>query len=263
MPCQKTPYKISLVILGLWQANGQKCMGKAYLLLVANHLPIYAAHYKRFCKNSRNIVLAKCYKMEITYNSPAVLTFALLCTGITLADYTLPGFSEAFFSVSPYMSWANPLSYFRLFSHVFGHAGWGHLFSNLTLILLLGPMLEEKYGTRNLLIMMGMTAFITGLLNITLFSTGLMGASGIVFMFILLSSLTNFKSGHIPLTFLLVVGIFLGNELLNILHTEDGISQFAHIMGGVCGSVFGFKQQIPKAIAESEIPINEGLNNNP
>lgn len=197
--------------------------------------------------------------MEITYNSPAVLTFALLCTGITLADYTLAGFSEAFFSVSPYMEWTNPLSYFRLFSHALGHAGWAHLFSNLTLILLLGPMLEEKYGTRNLVTMMAMTALVTSMLNIMLFSTGLMGASGIVFMFILLSSLTNFKSGHIPLTFLLVVGIFLGNEVLNILDRQDGISQFAHIIGGICGSIFGFKQQTPQAISNNPISLDDRL----
>ncbi|MBK8472366.1 MAG: rhomboid family intramembrane serine protease [Sphingobacteriales bacterium] len=203
--------------------------------------------------------------MEITYNSPAVLTFSLICTGITLADYTLPGISEAFFSVSPGMSWLDPLSYFRLISHTIGHGGWGHLFGNLTLILLLGPMLEEKYGTKNLVLMMTMTSLVTVLLNITLFSTGLMGASGIVFMFILLSSLTNFKSGHIPLTFLLVVGIFLGNEILNILNQNDGISQFAHIIGGVCGSVFGFRTlppaSAPPPIAPtSDIPTNDRKN---
>ena len=71
------------------------------------------------------------------------------------------------------------------------------------------------------------------------FSTGLYGASGIVFMLILLSSLSRVKSGHIPLTFILVVALFLGKEILNSLR-PDGVSQFAHIVGGLCGSVFGF-----------------------
>ncbi len=188
--------------------------------------------------------------MQITYNSPVVLTYALLCTAITIVDQTtIQGFAEGLFSVSPYMDWTNPISYFRLFSHTLGHAGWGHLFNNLTLILLLGPMLEEKYGRRSLLIMMLITALVTGLLNITLFSTGLMGGSGIVFMFILLSSLTNFRTGEIPLSFLLVVFIFLGNEFVSALRA-DQISQFAHIMGGICGSIFGFRKQTNKQLFE-------------
>lgn len=190
--------------------------------------------------------------MQITYNSPVILTYALLCTAITVVDQTaFSGLSEGLFSVSPYMDWTNPISYFRLFSHVLGHAGWGHLFNNLTLILLLGPMLEEKYGPRSLLIMLLITALVTGLLNIALFSTGLLGGSGIVFMFILLSSLTNFRSGEVPLSFLLVVFIFLGNEFMSALGNDE-ISQFAHIMGGVCGSIFGFKKQQNKHLFEKQ-----------
>lgn len=182
--------------------------------------------------------------MQITYNSPVILTFALLCTGVTAANMSAVGsITESLFSVTPYMDWFNPISYLRLFSHIVGHADWDHLFGNMTILLLLGPMIEEKYGSRTLLIMMLITAFITGLLNIALFQTGLMGASGVVFMLVLLSSLTNFKAGHLPLTFLLVVAIFLGNEIINAL-SNDQISQFAHVMGGICGSIFGFKHQI-------------------
>jgi len=41
------------------------------------------------------------------------------------------------------------------------------------------------------------------------------GASGVVFMFILLSSFVNFKKGRIPITFILVVIIYLGGEVMN------------------------------------------------
>ena len=99
--------------------------------------------------------------------------------------------------------------------------------------------IEEKYGSNNLLIMILATALITALLNIFLFNTGLWGASGIVFMFIILVSFTNVREGQIPLTFILVALLFVGKEVMQSL-SMDNVSQFAHILGGVCGSFFGF-----------------------
>ena len=144
-----------------------------------------------------------------------------------------------FFAVGTSINLADPLSIFSLFSHVIGHSSIQHLLGNLTFILLLGPIIEEKYSSRFTLFMIVITALITGILNVTFFSTGLLGASGIVFMLILLVSFTNTEDGKIPLTFILVALLFVGKEILQILDS-DQISQFAHIIGGVCGSVFGF-----------------------
>jgi membrane associated rhomboid family serine protease len=120
-----------------------------------------------------------------------------------------------------------------------GHVDWAHLMTNFAFILLLGPILEEKYGSSGLFFMMLLTALATGILNVLLMSTGLLGASGIVFMMILLVSFTNIRSGDIPLTFILVVALYLTREIIASVR-EDSISQFAHIVGGVCGSLFGF-----------------------
>ncbi len=177
--------------------------------------------------------------MKIHYNAPVILTFTLTCVVVLATDPLLLGQVMPFFTVYPTMNLANPFDYMRLFSHVIGHGGWEHLVGNFTFILLLGPILEEKYGSQALLFMMLITAVVTGILNVLLFSTGLLGASGIVFMFILLSSVVNAQRGHIPLTFILVVLLFLGKEIVNIM-ANDNISQFAHIIGGICGSVFGF-----------------------
>jgi len=110
---------------------------------------------------------------------------------------------------------------------------------NFAFVLLLGPILEEKYGSGSLLFMMLITAFVTGLLNVLVMNTGLLGASGIVFMMILLVSFTNIRSGEIPLTFILIVALYLTREIVNAVR-QDTISQFAHIVGGICGSLFGF-----------------------
>lgn len=176
--------------------------------------------------------------MKIQYNSPVVLTFALISTVVLVADKLTAGTVMQAFVVGPSMSPERPLDWFRLFSHVLGHASIAHLMGNMMLLLLLGPILEEKYGSRRLLAMILATAVITGGLNLLLFSGGLLGASGVVFMFILLSSATNLRAGHLPLTFVLVVLLYLGQEIVNGLRSDD-VSQFAHVMGGLCGAAFG------------------------
>lgn len=181
--------------------------------------------------------------MKLDYNAPVVLTFALLSAAVMVASNTTGGtVGQYFFSTQPGLAWSDPVTYLRLFSHIFGHANWDHLLGNFSIILLIGPLLEEKYGSRTMLIMILITAFITALLNNFFFSTGLMGASGIVFMMILLSSFANLKQGHIPLTFVIIVVLYLGREVYSSLKM-DNISQFAHILGGITGSIFGFAQK--------------------
>ena len=174
--------------------------------------------------------------MRITYNAPFTLTLTFVCTIVRLLGDTI---TSTFFTVGGTMNFYNPLDYIRLFTHALGHQDWPHLIGNLSLILILGPLLEEKYGSKEIMYMSFITVFITGILNIFFFDTGLLGASGLVFMMILLSSFTNFRTGTIPLTFILVLLFYVGNEVYQAFQ-NDHISQFAHIFGGLAGSIFGF-----------------------
>jgi len=178
--------------------------------------------------------------MRIAYNAPFVLTFML--TAIAIMAWTIfvdATFTEQYFMLHPEINLQDPFFYWRLFSHVLGHENWDHLISNGTFILLIGPYLEEKYGSANLLFMSLLTAFFTAVVTLFFFPSFLLGASGVVFMMILLGSFTNVKSGYIPLTFILILFLFLGNEILKSFQQDD-ISQMAHIVGGICGSIFGF-----------------------
>jgi membrane associated rhomboid family serine protease len=177
--------------------------------------------------------------MKIKFNSPVILGFSIICVIVFVLDKLTAGNLIPNFFALGNVDLGRPLSMLTLFTHVIGHANLEHLIGNLTFILLLGPIIEEKYGDLRTLIMMLITAFVTGILNILFFRTGLLGASGIVFMLILLVSFTNSKSGEIPITFILVALLFIGKEVLQSLGS-DNISQFAHIIGGACGSVFGF-----------------------
>ena len=178
---------------------------------------------------------------KIQYNAPVSLTFALVTIIILAANMLTRGLVNSWFFSIYFTSFADPLLYIRLFTHVLGHASWQHYFSNIMYILLLGPMLEEKYGSRAILGSMAVTALATGAAHLIFSgSTALLGASGIVFMMILLASFASFSAGHIPLTFILIALIYLGNEIATGLTSTDNVSQLSHVIGGVAGAAMGF-----------------------
>ncbi len=175
--------------------------------------------------------------MKISFNSPLILSFSLLCV-IVLVLTNYLNVMQDWFTLPP--TWGSGLKfYFSLFGQTLGHANLEHLIGNLSFILLLGPIVEKKFGSKLLLIMMLVTALATSIINIIFFNTGLLGASGIVFMLIILTSLLDIKNGEIPLTFILVSIIFIGKEILGTFN-NDNISHTAHIIGGAIGAVFGF-----------------------
>jgi membrane associated rhomboid family serine protease len=180
--------------------------------------------------------------MKIKYNAPVTLTFAFTCAVVLILNQTIfKGLTPAWFAVGGRgsFSFTSVHAWVTLFTHIIGHADWNHLISNFSFILLIGPILELTYGSYSLLFMTIVTALVTGALNALFFPTALLGASGVVFMMILLASFTNFKKGEIPLTFILILVLYVGQEVFNFFRS-DSISQFAHIAGGLCGSLFGF-----------------------
>ncbi len=180
-------------------------------------------------------------KLRVSYNAPVVLTFSIISFLALLLGILTNNKSTQLLFCTYRSSFTDILMYLRLFTHVLGHANWQHFFNNMLMFMLIGPLLEEKYGSKMILEMIVLTAGITGLLNNILFPhTALLGASGIVFMFIMLSSLTAFREKEIPLTFIVVLVMYIGQEIINGLFTSDNIAQSAHLLGGACGSFFGF-----------------------
>lgn len=180
-------------------------------------------------------------KIKVTFNAPVTLWFVILCFGALVLNIVTKGWANnALFSVyrSPLY---NPLTYVRFVGYAFGHASWDHYLGNMVTLLLVGPLLEEKYGSRKLAIVMLFTAVITGILSFIIFPhVQLLGASGIVFAFILLASITGVKEGEIPLTFILVAAVYLGEQVYQGVFMVDNVSNFGHIIGGLCGSLIGY-----------------------
>ncbi len=174
-------------------------------------------------------------KLRVTYNAPVVLTFALLALVVTFLPLDIR--KHYFAAHNDFYEWT---SYTGLFLHTLGHANWEHYIGNFMLILLIGPILEERHGSMKLLMMMAITALVTGLINVAFANQFLMGASGIVFMMILLASTANIRSGEIPLTFIAIAVIYLGGEIYRAVTSDDNVSRMAHLIGGMSGAVFGF-----------------------
>ena len=180
-------------------------------------------------------------RIGISFNSPVILGFAAVCVIAQILNMVTGGASNrAVFSVYG-ASLLNPLTWVRCVGHVFGHAGWDHLIGNLMYILILGPMIEEKYGARNTAIIILATAAVTGIISMIFFPRiMLLGASGVVFAFILIGSITAKEDHKIPVTFILVALLYIGQQVWQGVTQRDSISQMSHIIGGITGSVLGF-----------------------
>ena len=180
-------------------------------------------------------------KLKITFNAPVTLGFVIICFIATLLGAISNGRITQTVFMTYHSSLTNPMTYVRFITHIFGHSGWSHFIGNASYLLLLGPMLEEKHGSKELIEVIGITAVITGVVNYIFFwNVGLCGASGVVFAFIILASFTSFKEGEIPLTFILVAAIFIGQQVYDGIAVQNDISNMAHIVGGIVGAVLGY-----------------------
>lgn len=178
---------------------------------------------------------------KFQYNATVILSFFFICLIILIIDKIMRGkFSTMFFSSGRNDSLLNPLTYFKLVSHSLGHSNWDHLYSNFLKILLIGPLIEEKYGSHQLLIMMIITSLIIGIINRLFSKNRILGASGIAYMLIVLCSFVNIEDGKIPLTLVLILLFFVVDEIINLLRRKkDGVSHLGHVTGAICGLILG------------------------
>ena len=147
--------------------------------------------------------------LKISYNAPVSLTFALLALAALILGNVTDGWTTVHLFSVYRCSLADPLAWFRFVGHV------------LLAILF--------------------TALVSGVIQFDFFpSTALLGASGIVFMMILLSSFGGVRNGVIPTTLILVAVFYLGGELWDAIFVDDNVSQLTHIVGGLCGTFLGF-----------------------
>lgn len=191
--------------------------------------------------------------MKVRFDSPVVLTYVFLVFFIYIFSHQLvpSGVSSIIpfagifqinnFIIHSNFNFFNFTRYYTLITHIFGHADWAHIWGNMSFIILLGPNIEERFGSWKLLFMIFITALVTGLINAAIMPYNLLGASGIVFMMIILTSMVRYSGGSIPLSFIAVFVIFIGQEVYKGIFVDDNVSQFTHIVGGITGAILGHR----------------------
>ena len=163
------------------------------------------------------------------YNAVVTITMFFISLGVLLLDKITKGKSTRKVFSTERASLLNPLTYIRFFTHILGHRDWEHLSNNYLKILLLGPLIEEKYGSINFLIMILVTAFIVALVNYIKGDTWLKGASCISFMLIVLSAFVNVVENKIPITLVLIILFYIIDEIKKI-RNKDNIAHDSHII---------------------------------
>lgn len=195
--------------------------------------------------------------LKLSYDAPVTLTFSLVCIVVYLLDtFLLKNFLTNNILTSPTSSggslpfvFSKFSSYPRLILYVFSSKSISLLLANLIFILLLGPSMEERYGSVVVGIMMAVSALFAGVLNACFCKTSLQGAAPIVFMMIFLSAFMAFTKKKIPISFICVIGMYIAFECIQ--HGAKGIvGVIINVAGGLCGSLFAFLTS-PKARAES------------
>lgn len=133
--------------------------------------------------------------------------------------------------------------YVSMLGYIFGHASLDQLLGNISLLLILGPIIELKFGTQRFVWMTIITALVTGIIHTLLWDNSLFGFSGIAFMYIVLSTLLNIRNREIPFTFILVLALYFTYFCMESLATLDTkVSHFAHLFGGAMGAFWGFNK---------------------
>ena len=205
--------------------------------------------------------------IKVAYDAPVTLTFVIVCAIIFLLNMLLAkggktgGLEKIFASptnqtgVLPFIP-SVPLSYVRLLFYIFGAAAGeaSVLFTNLILIMLLGPAMEERYGSAIIGIMIFVSALFSGVLNACFCSDCLIGAVPVVCMMIFLNAFMSFSKKKFPLSFAAVMVFFV---LLQIFSGAGVVQIIICIAGGLCGSLFAFLTS-PKVKAEKKAGKNGG-----
>jgi membrane associated rhomboid family serine protease len=189
-----------------------------------------------------------------------VVTYALIVLNILFFLVELSG-GDAFieqWAFVPRRFLANPgADFLTLFTAMFMHAGWVHLFGNMLYLWIFGDNVEDRFGHIKFIIfylLCGLGATFAQLA----FSTGSnvpnLGASGaiagVLGAYILMFPQGKVKvlmgRGVVPMPALVVIGLWIGLQFFSgigsIANTAEtgGVAYMAHIGGFIAGFVLTF-----------------------
>ncbi len=185
-------------------------------------------------------------KLQLVFNSPVIVISALLSIVVLiLHNSVVPNLIEIACSsnTAPLTEHAfnpiNPLHYIRLFTLIFGHYTMQSLCLNLVIILLLGPRVEERFGSVLVMVMFAITSFVTGILSALFLQNPICGLDGIAMLLVILTLFECANLKEISFNYLiLLVLLFVNSIVLSVQQNYYGI--LLHYLGSLCAGSFGF-----------------------
>ena len=197
--------------------------------------------------------MKKKLKLKFHYDSPVMLSFALITLIIFVLDAcALKGKLKDMWLLAPTaaggqfpFSFSDFPSILRLFIHVFGYSQSEVLICNLIFILLLGPQMEERYGSVIIGIMIFVSSLFSGVLNACFCKNAVCGAEPVVFMLILLWTMMQLSRSKISASAIAVIALFIA-MLVSRKNPNGLVGVSVIVAGGLCGSLFAFLTS-PKA----------------
>ncbi|MCR4953009.1 MAG: rhomboid family intramembrane serine protease [Treponema sp.] len=195
-------------------------------------------------------------KINFAYDSPVALSFAIITILLFVMNaLVIKGRIDVFFYAPTNSGGAFPFnlkdgaSYLRLVLYQFGYFDLSFLFADLIIILLLGQILEERYGSVIMGLMMFFSTLFSGVLNACFGKEKLCGAASIVIMMVFLNALTSISKKKVSVLSVATIVLVICREIF--ARNGGFISVIVSVAGGLCGSLFAFLAS-PKARAASK-----------
>ena len=185
------------------------------------------------------------FNLKFSYDAPVTLSFVIICAVLFLLNtYVIKSGALGSLLASPTSQAGSlpfivkqPLSYLRLLLYIFGTADMNTLLTNLIMIIMLGPAMEERYGSVIIGLMIFVSALFSGVLNACFSADSLSGALPVICMMVFLNAFMAFSKKTVPLTFIFVIVLI---AFMQIFSGNNAIQIIICITGGLCGSLFAF-----------------------
>lgn len=157
---------------------------------------------------------------------------------IFILQLVFPGMTEAFALVSA-KAFAEP---WRLFTSMFLHAGLDHLFFNMYGLMLFGPLLESRIGSKRFLALYLISGVLVSIVS-SFFYNAAVGASGAIMavigaLIIFMPRLQLLLFFAIPMPLWIAGILWVVIDTLGIL-VPSGVANIGHLTGMACGLLYG------------------------
>lgn len=196
--------------------------------------------------------MAKKSFLRFTFDSPVTIVLAVVSAVLLVLDtfvfkgimdfLTCPA-SKAFGTASAF-NFASPLDYLKIILHIFGSAGWTSFFTGVLLLLAFGPVLEERYGSVMVSLMLVTAAVVNGVLTACLSAVPSVGLESLVFTMLFLTLINAFTKKVFPLSSVLILAAAISYDCYMLSLSVKDIQIVAAVgidaASGLCASLLAY-----------------------